>query len=305
MREADAVAERFLGRLLQSDVQRQAQRLARTGLRHERRRPLRPSARVDGQLRGAVLAAQIGVVGGLDPRLPDRVGRLIASLLVALVLLRGDLADVAEHLGSERLVRVLAQVAVLRLHTRELGSPLFEIVDLVLAQSTLHDDRRQRIGAVLLQLRDHRRYRDARHHRDGLQLLQLRVPRLRQVGRPELEPRPRHVLHENVTVLVEDRAARRLESQRTDTVVVRLGEVALAGQDLKRPEAQEEDGEHPERQEREDRDPERGLRREPVGLRGPRIAGQEAAAAADRAASQGAGPRGCGRRARAAGTACG
>ena len=91
-----------------------------------------------------------------------------------------------------------------------------------------------------------------------------------------------------MAVLIEDRPARRLEAQRPDPVVVRLCEVALAGEHLQRPEAQEEDGEHPEREEREDRDPERGLRREPVGLRRPRIAGQEAAAAADGTASQGA-----------------
>src|SRR5262249_49314513 len=65
------------------------------------------------------------------------------------------------------------------------------------------------------------------------------------------------------------------------------------------PEAEEEDGEDRERERAEDGDAERELRGEPVGLLHARVARQEAPR---RRASQAAGPRGRGRRARAAGT---
>ena len=66
---------------------------------------------------------------------------------------------------------------------------------------------------------------------------------------------------------------------RPHAVVVRLREVPVAREHLQRPEPQEEEREHPEGEEREDRDAQRELRRQPVGLRDARVAGQEPAAA--------------------------
>src|SRR5258708_21801594 len=90
-----------------------------------------------------------------------------------------------------------------------------------------------------------------------------------------------------------------MDQERPHAVVVRRGEVLVAGEDLERPEPEEEDGEDRKRHEPEDRDPQRELRRQPVGLLDPRIGRQEPAR---RWPSQAAAPGGSGRRARPAGT---
>jgi hypothetical protein len=230
------------------------------------------------------------VVRGLDAGLADAVRRLVAVLLEALVLLRRDLPDVAEHLRRERLVRVLAQRALREVDARELVRMFEQVVDLVVVQPVLHDHRRERIGRVSVELRQHVAHLHAGDHRERAQLAALGRPALREVGRPQLDARSRHVGDEHVPVAVEDRAARRLETERTHAVVAREGEVLVAGEHLQRPQAQEQRCEHCEREEPEDRDPEGKLRREPVRLLDPRIAGQEPPARGRRA-SQAAEPR--------------
>src|SRR5581483_9534262 len=106
----------------------------------------RAATRVDRQLRRPVAAAEVLVVLGLDAGLPDRVRRLVAELLVRLVLGRRDRTDVAEDVRRERLVRVLAQVALRELHAGERRLVLGEIGDLVRVDAVLDDDRRQRVA---------------------------------------------------------------------------------------------------------------------------------------------------------------
>src|SRR5207245_4877009 len=110
------VADRALGGALQVDVEREAQRVAaaRVHLRLDGAR--RAPARVDGELRAAVAAAHVAVVLRLDPALADDVAEAVAEPPPLLQLRRGDLAGIAEDLRSERLVRVLAQVALGELH---------------------------------------------------------------------------------------------------------------------------------------------------------------------------------------------
>ena len=303
--EIDAVLERPLGGALQLDVDRQAKRLPRRRLGLEPGCALWAAARVDGQLRLPVLAAQVGVVGRLDAGLADRVGGLVALALQLLVLLRRDLADVAEHLGGERPVRIAAEEAVLHPHAGELAAVLVQVVDLVLLEAALHDDRSQRVVAVLLQLREHVLDARAGDQRQRTELRALRSPRLRQVGGPQLDARAGDVLDEQAAVTVEHRPARRVEADRAHAVVVRGDEVTVAGEHLQRPEPEEEDGEDGERERGEDRDAERKLRRQAIGLFGARVARQEAAGAAHRAASQGGAPPARGHRAPAAGRAGG
>src|SRR5205823_14322448 len=128
--------------LFRSD--RQPQRLPRRRPGLEDRGGLGASPRVDRHLRGSVLAAQVAVVRLLDARLPDRVARLVALALQPLVLLRGDLTHIAENLRGEGLVRVLAEVAVGESHSGKLVLVLVEVVDLLLLDPSLNDDRCQR-----------------------------------------------------------------------------------------------------------------------------------------------------------------
>ena len=120
-------------------------------------------------------------------RLADRVARLVALLLQALVVLGGDLADVAEHLRGERLVRVLAQEAVSQADAGELVLVLEQVVDLLLLDPSLHDHRRQRVVTGLGERGDDVLRRHARHDREPPQLRALRRPRPRQVARPKLD----------------------------------------------------------------------------------------------------------------------
>ena len=82
----------------------------------------------------------------------------------------------------------------------------------------------------------------------------------------------------DVAVAVDDRtrAARRSETLRT-RLSLACCRYFVAGEHLERPEPQEEHGEDGERDEAEDRDAQRELRRQPVRLLDPRVAGQEAA----------------------------
>ena len=193
VRQMDPVGERALGRALQADVERQPQRL--TGLRQhlEGGRGLRTSARVDCPLRLAVAPTQVGVVARFDPGLADRVGRLVAVPSELRVLRRRDLPDVAEHLRRQRLIRVLAQPALREPDARERLGVLAQVVDLVVVQTGLDDDRGQRIQAVLAQLSQHVAHRDAGHQREAPQLTALGGPALRQVGRPDLDAGARNV----------------------------------------------------------------------------------------------------------------
>ena len=93
--------------------------------------PLRPAERVDAQLRRAGDAAQVAVVGRLDAALADLVAGLVAlALRASSSCCWRDLADVAEQLRRERVVRVVAEVRRARVvDARELVRVLVEVVD--------------------------------------------------------------------------------------------------------------------------------------------------------------------------------
>ncbi len=98
---------------------------------------------------------------------------------------------------------------------------LEQVVDLVGPDAPLHDDRRQRVVAVCVQLREHLLHRGSRDGGERAELLPPRRPRLRKVGGPELDARPGDVADQHVPVAVDDRAAGRLEPDRAHAVVVR------------------------------------------------------------------------------------
>ena len=234
--EVDAVAQRALCGALQVDVDRQPQRVAEGVARLHHREPLLTSARVEGPLFLAVLAAQVRVVGRLDTRLSDRIGRLVALALELLVLSRRDLPDVAEDLRGERLIGIGAKEAVLELNAGELALVLGDVVVLVALDAPLHDHRRQRVVAVLVEARDHVLHADAGDDRKRAELRALGRPRLGQVRRPQHDARAGDVADEQAAVAVANGAARRLDAARPHPVVVRGREVALAREHLERPE---------------------------------------------------------------------
>ena len=136
----DAVAERPLGRALQLDVEREADGVARLRVAARLDGALRAAERVDADLRRA-RPCRAGTRRRWPRRRPCRSCRpryvVAPSLLLALQLGRGDLADVAEHLRGERLVRVVAQVGLLDLDARELRLVLEQVVDLVVVHRRL------------------------------------------------------------------------------------------------------------------------------------------------------------------------
>ena len=176
------------------------------------------------------------------PGLADPVTCAVAVLAEPLELLGRDLARVAEDLRRERRVRVVAQVDLHDLHAGELGLVLVEVVDLLLADRRLDDDRRQRVEAALLDLRG--RARAAR-----------RRGRSRAAGRARSDPpsacrRPRArtavpATFETTTRPWRSRIGPRGASTRIEAqlVVLRRVQVLVAREHLQRPEPQEEDGE--------------------------------------------------------------
>ena len=131
---------------------------------------------------------------------------------------------------------------------------LLEVEDLVLVQPALDDDRRQWIVAVLLSFTSI--WWTAMPVIWRARAAPCARPASASAGRPATARAgcPATFVDEHVAVAVEDRAARRVEPQRPHPVVVRAGEVLVAGQHLQRPEAQEEHREDGERDEAEHRD---------------------------------------------------
>ena len=82
---------------------------------------------------------------------------------------------------------------------------------------------------------------------------------LGQLVRSDLEREAWAVVDEHAAVAVEDLAARRLDLDLAQAVVVGLGPVTVAREDLEVPEAEEDDREHRERDAADHGDPDRGL----------------------------------------------
>ena len=258
LRERDALADRALGGALELDVEREPHRRAGPCVAPDLERPLRAAERVDADLGRARDAAQVPVERRLDAGLADLVAAPVVGLqpLLRLQLRRRDLADVAEHLRGERLVRVVAQVRLLDLHARELGRVLLQVVDLVVVHGRLDGDRRQRVDAPVVDLAREARRRHVEHGGEALDH-PVAPCLLRHVADPQLHRRARDVADDHPALAVEDRAARRLDPDRPQLVVLGRLQVALAREHLQRPEPEEEQGEDRERDDAEDRRPAR------------------------------------------------
>ena len=117
------------------------------------------------------------------------------------------------------------------------------------------------------------------HLEEGRERPHLRVAPLpvRQARRPEDDGVRRDVLHEHVPRPVEDRAAGRLDRHRPLLVLQRRRAVLVRGEDLQRPEPEEEDAEDDEREHAEDGDAHRHLRGQEIRLLDLRVGREEAA----------------------------
>ncbi len=145
---AAEVAERALGDLLQLDVERQREVVAR-GRRAGRERADPASARVDLDLRRAGHAVQLALVARLDPGLADEVGALVVRLhavgLEPLEVLVADPPDVAERVRGDLAHRVVAEEPRLDLHAREAVGVRREARHLVVGEP---GPDRQALGAL-------------------------------------------------------------------------------------------------------------------------------------------------------------
>ena len=134
---AAAVAERELRDLLQLDVERQPQVVARHR-RRARQRAHRAPARVHLDLLDAGRAVQLALVGKLDADLADVVGALVVGGLLppgdALEVAVGDAPDVADHVRRDLAVRILAEQARLDVDAGEAIAVDGEARDLLVGQ---------------------------------------------------------------------------------------------------------------------------------------------------------------------------
>jgi hypothetical protein len=239
---------------------------------------LHASERVDVDASGARAAAKVRVVSGLDAGLPNPVARRVALVDSVLELLLRDLADVAEDLGGNPALVVAPQRHLADLDAREVVLVLEEVIDLRVGNVRLDRDRCEKVVLPCLEVALHLPVPEAEELRHAAErLLPLLGAQPVERSRPKLRDGARDVRHEHLPVPVEDRAARRRSPEGPDLVVARFVEVLLAGDDLERPEPEEQDAEDGDREDSEDRNPQGQLRREAVGLLDPGIGREEAA----------------------------
>ena len=269
--DLDAVLERVLGRALQLRVERRPQREARLRLLAPQWLRARAPHRVHAQLGQAGRPAEEAVVGELEACLADGIPVAVAA---GLQLILRHVSHMAEDLRRERPVPVVAEVDVVQLEAGEVPSVLLEVEDLLLAEILFQRHRREWIALVLAQQPPELRHRDDQDRREPAQ--HPLPAAARHVRRPDLSGGADPVRDEQAALVVEDRPTRRVDPDRAQLVVLRGGEVLVAGEHLERPESEEEHGEREEDDRAEHAEPERHRRRHPVRLLHSRVARHEA-----------------------------
>jgi hypothetical protein len=272
VRSLDPIDERLLGGPLQLGVEREPQREPLLEVVAVARPASRTAERVHAKACEPGATAQIPVVRSLDSALADVIPVPVAA---ALDLFGRHGPDVAEQLGGDRPVRIGAQVRLLDRHPGELLNPLLHIRDDVVVNTLGQRDGLQWVSPMLLaegllKLR----HRDAEN---GAQPGEDARPcPARETGRPDADDVRKLVPDDRAAAIVVDRPPRRLDSNRAQLVVLSGCEIALAGEHLERPEAEEEHGEGEEDERSEHAQPQRDLRRHPVRGLDARIFGEEA-----------------------------
>ena len=217
-------------------------------------------------------AAQVAVVGVLDAVLADLVARLQAPVARFLQLFFGDLADVAEDVGGQRPVRVVADEDPLDLDARKAVLVFLQVVDEVVADVATQGHRRRRRQ---LQFFVHRAAQVAQGAVGQLGEARELGPPLGRVGgqfaRVDLQRQAGAVGDQHFAVAIEDLAARGADPVGAGAVVLRFRQILFAVEHLQQPEAEEEDGEEGNGKAAEDRDPQG----QPVAHRGAALIGAQ------------------------------
>ena len=224
-------AESRFADLLQARVQGQAQVVA--GLRGPvAERPAGATQRVDLYPLTAGGAAEELVVAVLDAGLADDVAGVQAPVLRLFQLSRADLADEPEEMSGERPVRVLADVGALDTHAGEVLLVLEQVEEEVPVEALLEHHR---ISGVLRGRPDSLADLALREPEQVAQLAQFAPARAAvagEVGGSQLEGHHRAVVDQNLAVAIEDLAARWVNPDVEDPVVIGEGSVVRTVEDL-------------------------------------------------------------------------
>ncbi len=253
MSQFHALAQRAFALLLQRQVERQSQRVARARLDLRQAGRLHLVFGVDLHLLRPGLAAQVAVVLILEALLADDRSRLDATEVGVLgvarfLLFLGDLADVAEHLRGHVVVGVVAHRDFFLLDAWELILTLGQHRQR--AATGVGLDRHGGVGQfadpLLLDFTDR-----ARAHFKLLAQAPVERPATRpfrgQFPGDELHRVGDLARHQHVAFAVDDLPAGCGDRQFAQRVLGGLLDVLFAGQDLQVPEAEEDDSEHHER----------------------------------------------------------
>ena len=166
-------------------------------------------------------------------------------------------------MGGQAPLRIAPDVDAFHRDAREAPLVLADVVDGVEGDVALERHRARRQLLVLHpDLAADLLLRHARQLTDPLEQPRSALPIARQLGRLELQLERGPVLNQRAPGPVEDLAARGLNGELPHLVVLRLGEVVVAGEHPEVPEPQEDDREHDQRDSAEHGDPEGELRRD-------------------------------------------
>ena len=204
--------------------------------------------------------AQDLVVGVLEPFLADDFARFECPCTALLpALLRSTSPAWPSELGGLVFVRVVADEDLFHRDAGELALVFFDVVDEVVADVVAQRDRRPG-GDDFLFFGDplpHPRQFHVHEFADFLQLGRCFGLVFGQLRGVDLERQAGPVVDQDFAVAGEDFAPRGDDLGRAGAVVLRLGEVRGAVDDLQRPEAEEEDREERHGEAADDRDPQR------------------------------------------------
>ena len=199
-----------------------------------------PTERVDLDPLTAGGAAEELVVAVLDAGLADDVAGVETPVLRLFQLSRADLADEAEEMGGQRPVRVLPDVGPLDTHAREALLVLEQVEEELPVEALL---QHHRISGVLRRRPDPLADLSLRESEQVAQLAQLASAGAAvagQVGGSQLEGHHRTVVDQDLAVAIEDLAARWVNPDVEDAVVIGEGAVVLTVEDLQGPEPEED-----------------------------------------------------------------
>ncbi len=232
---------------------------------------------IDAELSKAGLASQLAIEAQLCARATDDVpGIDLAGIAIDLVGAR--LADVSEHVRGERAERVGTNVARGYFDARELVGSLKNVRAREAADVLPDDHRVERVGLpTLVDAPGKRAERDVEHVREPLHhLIAVRLlAGLGKIRRPDHDDATESVADEHGAVTVENGTSRSLQAHGANLVVPGNPKEIVAGEDLKRPQAQQEQREQNERERTENARSEHRLGIDAPGLLRSRIAGEE------------------------------